>query len=428
MTEFYKNQPKANKDKYKALLKAIGSLSRLFSDSDKPFLYYRAHENAFCYAFDAENLARSDDSADAKKDLLGIGLKTWVGRGDQKVAEFGELKPEYKDLEGIDLVKKISEYRNIRIDRTLRMYGLDELLYHVVRRNTKNGKGIMEILEMEFDKVDIEHIRLINDRGNENNTYFTDGKHTYHFSTSKNTLYMIFDNLQLLEEFDVEIKEDIFERLEDIYNLLFGGDSSSQTEPTRTDKAKEVMSVLSGEKEPKYETLCLRLYSTKGKDEKIVKYVAEHSGLNQWNGVRTSNRTRKDGTTIHKATPRDENELYIPYPSEDRKRKPGFFPGRDVSFDLQLPDRQWISAKVCQDDGKAIMSNPNNVLGKWLLRDVFQLPTGKVLTYEDLLIFGVDCVLFKKLGENKYSIDFCEIGTYERLLNEDEEDPLEENE
>ena len=41
------------------------------------------------------------------------------------------------------------------------------------------------------DYIDIENIKLIKNRGNENNTYFTDGKHIYHFSISKNTLYMI---------------------------------------------------------------------------------------------------------------------------------------------------------------------------------------------------------------------------------------------
>ena len=43
---------------------------------------------------------------------------------------------------------------------------------------------------------------------NDNNTYFTDGKHTYHFSVSKNTLYMIFDDLELLDFFEVGIMDD----------------------------------------------------------------------------------------------------------------------------------------------------------------------------------------------------------------------------
>ncbi|MDY4809999.1 MAG: hypothetical protein SO205_07990, partial [Bulleidia sp.] len=71
-----------------------------------------------------------------------------------------------------------------------------------------------------------------------------------------------------------------------------------------------------------------------------------------------------------------------------------------------------------QSGDKAIMSNPNKILGKWLLRDVFQLPEGTVITYDDLLKFGVDSVLFTKLGDNKYTVDFCEIGTYEKMAFE----------
>ncbi len=132
-----------------------------------------------------------------------------------------------------------------------------------------------------------------------------------------------------------------------------------------------------------------------------MKFVAEKSGLNQWNAGGRA---------------RNPNEVYIPYPAEDRSKTVGFFPPRDQNFDLLLPDGTEISAKVCQDDGKAIMSNPNKVLGEWLLRTVFELPEGTVLTYEMLEKFGVDSVIFTKLGDGKYKIDFSEIGTYEEFL------------
>ena len=44
---------------------------------------------------------------------------------------------------------------------------------------------------------DLFYSLLIN-KGNDNNTYFTDGKHEYHFSVSKNTLFMIFSDLEKL--------------------------------------------------------------------------------------------------------------------------------------------------------------------------------------------------------------------------------------
>ncbi len=111
----YDKQPFQNQDAYKKMLKTMGRLSNLFSESDCPYLAYRAHENVFCKYLDAVNLARFDCSADARKDDIGIGLKTWTGNDDQKVAEFGRLKKNYENLTGIDLVKKIAEYRNERI-------------------------------------------------------------------------------------------------------------------------------------------------------------------------------------------------------------------------------------------------------------------------------------------------------------------------
>ena len=159
--------------------------------------------------------------------------------------------------------------------------------------------------------------------------------------------------------------------------------------------------------------------------------------MNQWNA---SGRVR------------DPNEIYISYLTEDRKRSVDFFLNRDEPFTLLLPDGTEMSAKVCQraftkvsperyafltseekerEDarakvGKSIMSNPNKALGKWLLRDVFELPEKTLVIYDMLRIFGVDSVMFTKLEEKKYRIDFCVLGTYEKMyhldvLEQDEE-------
>lgn len=391
---FYELQPQAQKDNYKKMLSIVGALTQLFSESDCPYLAYRAHENIFCKYFEADNLARMDCSADAKKNRIGIGLKTWTGQDDQKVAEFGKLRETFAGLSGLDLVKKIAEYRNERIRVTKNLNGIDEMIYHVVKR----VPGAMQILECAFDYIDIDRISLIRNRGNVNNTYFTDGRHTYHFSTSKNTLYMIFEDMELLDNFNVEIMDDPYTCL---MNLMPGVSVESVFE-----KATPKVSV------PKENQICLRLYSTKPNG---TKYVAEKSGLNQWNGARFVRRTGE-------YKPRDPNELYIPYPAEDRRNTVGFFPDRDTVFNLRLPDGSEIPAKICQDDGKAIMSNPNNLLGEWLLRKVFELSEGTLVTYEMLLKFGIDSVVFTKHGELDYSVDFAEIGTYEQFYQTEVED------
>lgn len=108
---FYEKQPEKQREDYKQMLSLVGSLSNLFSASDEPMLNYRAHENIFCKYFKALNLSREDCSADASKGSVGVGLKTWVGRDDQKVAEFGRLRPNYENLHGMELIQKIADSR-----------------------------------------------------------------------------------------------------------------------------------------------------------------------------------------------------------------------------------------------------------------------------------------------------------------------------
>ena len=91
---FLSQQPKVRQEEYFNLLKVMGSLSNLYSDSLVPYLYYRGHENAFCKSFLADNLSRSDASADAGKKGVGIGLKTFISQKEwssQKIAEFNNL-------------------------------------------------------------------------------------------------------------------------------------------------------------------------------------------------------------------------------------------------------------------------------------------------------------------------------------------------
>ena len=385
---FYENQPVNQQNNYKKMLAIIGNLTLLFSESDCPYLPYRAHENIFCKYLNAENLARMDCSADAKKDRIGIGLKTWMGQDDQKVAEFGRLRETFAGLTGMDLVRTIAEYRNDRIRVTKNLNGIDTMIYHIVKR----VPGAMQILEHSFDYIDVDNLSLIPNRGNVNNTYFTDGNHTYHFSTSKNTLYMIFEDMELLDSFDVEIMDDPYTFL---MNLMYGQDG--------IEAGNEIEEIIRPVETARLPQICLRLYSTKSDG---TKFVAEKSGLNQWNAGGRA---------------RNANELYIPYPAEDRAKTVGFFPGRDTVFNLTLPDGTVIPAKICQADGKAIMSNPNKILGEWLLRKVFELEEGTLVIYEMLQRFGIDSVIFTKHGDLEYSVDFSEIGTYEDFYEEAEE-------
>ena len=122
-----------------------------------------------------------------------------------------------------------------------------------------------------------------------------------------------------------------------------------------------------------YDYVILPLYSTRQKGE-----VPEKSGLNQWNaGGRR----------------RNANEVYIPVPPIIHKLYPDFFPNSDEPFELQLPDGKKLSAKICQANGKALMSNPNSDLGEWLLRKILKKEEGSLVTKLDLDTFGFDSIM-----------------------------------
>ena len=288
---FYENQPVDQQQNYKKMLEIIGNLTLLFSESDCPYLPYRCHENILCKYFEAANLGRMDCSADAKKNGIGIGLKTWMGSDDQKVAEFGRLRPEYEDLSGIELVRQIAIYRNERIRVTKNMHGIDQMIYHIVKR----VPGAMKIMEHAFDYIDIYNIQLLTDRGNANNTYFTDGKHVYHFSVSKNTLYMIFSNLEQLDYFPVQIMNDPYSYLMQLNDIQSQKDNVV-IEVQKNNKFP-INLVYDENSDLRKKQLCLRLYTIdKSTGERIV---APTSGLNRSEERRVGKECRSRWSPYH---------------------------------------------------------------------------------------------------------------------------------
>ena len=149
------------------------------------------------------------------------------------------------------------------------------------------------------------------------------------------------------------------------------------------------------------ETACLPLYSESAAKGR---YVPTRNSLNMWNA---------SGRARH------ENEIGIPVPIEFRNQHPDFFPGVLVSFPLRLPNGSTISAKQCQQDGKALMSNPNKDLGKWLLRDVLKLPLYTIVTYEVLCQAGIDSVYIDKIQQDNeiyYKISPAPLNEYDKYI------------
>lgn len=374
---FLEIQTREEKEYYANMLSAVGSLSRLFSDSEEPYIAYRVAENLFCKAFKARNLSRGDTSADASKDRLGFGIKTFLrknGKSLEKVAEFNKDHGLFSDLPDQEKIFKVAELRNERIEATKRIAGISNLIYHCVTRE----EGRILVFEEPMNLVQTEKIRGI--RREENSVFFEDSLSEYKFSISKSTLYKRFVSDKALLDIPVKIIGDPFEVVEDIFK---SNGSSSQFVN---------ISLLQEEK------VYLPLYSNRGE-----KHVPENSGLNQWNA---------------RGRARHPNEVYIPIPAWIHRSFPGFFPSRETPFSLHVPSGEILSAKVCQAGSKALMTNPNQDLGRWLLRDVLGLKEGELLTYDRLERIGLDSVVIYKTGEGDYGIDFTKVGAYESFEQE----------
>ena len=368
---------------YAQMLEMMGTLSNLFSESNKPFLVSRATENLFCRCLNAENLSRSDVTADAKKGTIGIGIKTWVGSYSQKIAEFDSLKPTYEHDTDEEMIRKIAHYRNERIDFTMRTHALTEMVYHCTIRDV----GVITVQECPLVPINTDCIKNIKRR--KNSIAFNDGLNEYSFSVSKSTLYKKFTDLKELQRIPVEIIEDPYAFLAEKMGYL-----REIQRPVTTSPSEKLI-----------DSAILPLYSenkTKGK------YVPPKNNLN----LRFAGGRR-----------RNEYEIGIPIPAEFRRAKSGFFPGRDIPFRLVLPDGSELSAKQCQQDGKALMSNPNSALGEWLIDKVLKIKPDVAITYAMLSKYGIDSVEIQKIRDGKsgevfFKIDFALVGSYEKFKEE----------
>lgn len=343
-------------------MQAAGSLSRLFSESTTPYLDYRLAENIFCYAFDAENKSRSDNAVDAVIDQVGFGIKTFKSDSNQKyekIAEFNAAFPRYKNLDIEKKINAIADLRNMRLTFAKSLYGLETMLYHYLTRR----RFLIEISEVEM--LQINQSAITNIRRSKGSIFFNDGRNEYKFSETKSVLYQRFDVDKPIDTIQIKLLEEPLMVLEQLV-------SASATE-------------LSGDKND--DVLFLSLYSTRGTGEK---FVPEKSGLNQWNAA---------------GRERDPDEVYIPIPIAIHQKYPNFFPKRDTKFILHLPNKNTLSVKLCQDNSKALMSDPNKALGRWLLRDILKLGEGELLTYSKLVEIGVDSVKVRKIDQINFEID-----------------------
>lgn len=411
-----------DRTRYVALLRAVASMSKLFSDNSVPYVDSRFVERLFIQATGARDLSRSDKSFDALLDKdIGVGIKTFLsGTGQskrEKVAEFPRLAQEghFEGLHPRELAEKVSSYRNSRVRSDANELGIDlaKSIYHCLIR-TQLGAIIHE---EPYSLVDVNNIKPTDRRGrvvpkwdkNNRGAYFTDGVANYNFNASKNVLFKQFNFLQNLDVIELPVFEDIFDRVVNWFDV----EKRNLPLGISDDSGRNLITIVPSKVEkPGIDFVVLPLYSTRG----IEKVVPQKSGINQWNA---GGRRRVFG------------EAYVPVPSEIHKLFPKFFPKRDVAFQMTLPNNQTaVLGKICQDGGKALMSSPNVTLGHWILKvidptlqdaDFQREPRRKnPFSYSDLLSIGKDAISVRRVKNTmgvSYSLEFAPLDSYEEFIS-----------
>lgn len=400
-------------------------MSRLYSDNSIAYVDSRFVERLFIRSTGAKDLSRMDKSFDALMSPdVGVGVKTFLlssGRSKrEKVAEFPRYakEGEFLNLSPNQLALKVSDFRNKRVlsDAHELAINIDNSIYHCLVRTTKGAV----LHEEPYQLIDVNSLAPTDKAGKalskwpskNSGLFFTDGKSNYSYSISKNVLFKEFRISKDPDFIELKILEDIFDKIVSWFDV---SKSPIKQIEVSNDEGKNLLAFEDPQLlKPGIDYIVLPLYSSRGG----TKNVPEKSGINQWNA---GGRQRKFG------------ETYIPIPSEIHELCPGFFPPRDVKFALDLPNGvKGAPSKVCQDGGKALMSDPNTTLGHWIIKVLrpsvvdadFDRPTtskDKPLSYSDLVAVEKDSVMVRKskVGQKvTYSLEFATLDSYEAFLSE----------
>lgn len=410
----------AELDNYKALLRELARLSSLFGETDKPFLNYRSVEGAYVWATRSVDLARKDSAFDAiHPDGYGVGIKTFVIEPSmtytyEKVAEFNKLARagRFRVSSREELAKRIAIERNNRIkkaydlsvvgDPTLIPEAGSSPVYHCVIRTTHR----ILIQEFEYPFIDAENIEILSKPGE--TLEFSDGRHTYKWSSSKSTLLMRFD----LANPPANLKQYVSwpDRAE-LYSHILGEPGLGIPESPRGKVEKDK---IAGED---YWVLPLFTPSADG----ISHTISSASGINLCFASQ-KNRKRKMG----------ESEIAVL--NDIRTRFPDFLPylgaGKTPTSEFVLPNGKTVFGKRTGTDGKNLTfsdsktgSHNQQVFTDWIYFEIDKKNRFKVANrwrkknpykYKDLLDAGIDSLVIEKdKKKNSYRLRLGELGSYD---------------
>ena len=511
--------PEIEKEEYKRMILAFASLSEMFAQKSvnaeeitklSPIINSKYQETVFQKVFNAVAEDIGNTSYDASinyRDLTGneikflIGIKTFgVSSGAQKVAQFKANHDEWSTLinkikenavssDGtektkdeintvnnelyLELAKKIAYLRNARIkssEANLQGFSINakdnvQAVYHVLMPSKKGDVPVIYVGETEYVKIDTENISIIGCTSSKNPTNFdfTDGNHTYRYTSADSQLLMDFKNSEIIKEkWEVVYADDAYSLFANIADLIYGKIDNARKGMGHNGNVTVSYSWLITNDDGEVERYSgynnfygLGSKMTRSIREKAINKLVEDFGnvlnievlqsiaciLKEYllnnapnrEAKRKKENLRKDlvclaeGTgnntfvsRIRKLVYRPKNEMYIPIPNsrEFHKNNPNFF-GTNIGtfkgdtselalskdkreFNLVFePSGNEIRAFITQDNGKAIESvDSQSYLGEWILRSIFQLTEFEPLTANRLNEIGINGIRLYKTNLN----------------------------
>lgn len=335
-----------------------------------------------------------------------------------------------------------------------------ESVYHVLMPSPKNTDPKIFVGETNYSTIDTDNIYGVTCTSTKHptNINFSDGIHNYRYTSADSQLLMSFDNNQIiLDEWPVKYIDDAFaffgnmNSIESSKNLEDKNTDESSSNPSvlethswyinvekysgfnafygqskmaRADNVREKKVEKLEDEFPSYATkkqkkefsklikiLLLNSWSTDKAKEKMVKYRDSlMSLLSKLNDNTFKNKVAK---CIYR--PSNEIEIRIPNSRKFHLKFPHFFVDcdnlfkddkrvklisdkKERTFKLKfIPSNDEIDAYINQDSGKSIESTGSQgILGKWVLRDIFQLNDYEPLTEERMEELNINGIRFSK--------------------------------
>lgn len=365
----------------------------------------------------------------------------------------------------LELAKKIATIRNARINSSkanLRGFCIDnddiiESIYHTLMPAVQNNVPKIFVGEISYTEIDINNIKILSctTAKKPENFTFTDNIHTYKYTHSDSQLYMNFNNPNIIkDEWRVIYANNAYEIFSKIADEVYS-QKNIAPQIVQSFSWKIELQPSSGfnsfygiglKKKNKHQriTSIQSFYAAFENiiNNKILTQIVEKLYLLANSNSKDDFAIRDEIISIAKQINNDDfitrlngflfrpiNEIYIPIPHSKNfhQQNPNFFgknigsldekgalmlPKEQCCFDLVFdPSGTKIKAFITQDFGKAIQSfGQQSNLGKWILREIFQLKEYEPLTQNRLDEIGINGIrLYKLKDDNNIYFQFIYI-------------------